>query len=758
MFEQTDTLNISEDQLHRLLVDQLQDYAIVVTDHQGVIRSCSPSAQRLLGYCKAEIIGKSADIFYLPDDVQRQLMSQEMRIAVEQGLCDTARWQVRKDGGRFWDNGNIVPLRADDGCIAGFTRIVRDRTNWKQAEDQAKDSLEYAQAIVETVREPLVVLDGELRVKTANRAFYLTFKVCESDTQGKLFYELGNHQWDIPELRRLLEDILPRGASFDDFEVSHHFPSIGPKVMLLNARRILREDKQTRLVLLAIEDVTEQRRQENERRELETRFTSLVKNIRDHSIFTLDPQGHITSWNREAQRILGYSEAEAIGQHFSIIFTQEDNQAGIPETELTIAVEQGRAEDERWHLRKNGERFWALGIVSPSFDAMGLHTGFSKILRDMTERKLAEEALQAANRDKDEFLATLAHELRNPLAPLRNGLQLLRLTSEPATARETHAMMERQLSQMVRLVDDLMDVSRITRNKLTLRKMRIELQSIIQSAIETARPLIDKKCHKLNVTMPPQPIYVDGDLIRLAQVFCNLLNNSAKYTAPGGHITLTANVQGEEVVVSVRDNGIGIPPESLPGLFNIFSQVDRSLERAEGGLGIGLALVKGLTEAHGGRVEVESDGQGHGSSFHVRLPIVAAAAVIDHPIGSDPDHQQRLKVLVVDDNPDSATSLALLMKMMGNEVRFANDGLQALAAAEEFHPDLIVLDIGLPKLNGYDVCRHIREKSWGKQALIIAASGWGQEEDIRRAKEAGFDHHLVKPIDIATLKRLVARG
>jgi len=186
MFEQTDTLNISEDQLHRLLVDQLQDYAIVVTDHQGVIRSCSPSAQRLLGYCKAEIIGKSADIFYLPDDVQRQLMSQEMRIAVEQGLCDTARWQVRKDGGRFWDNGNIVPLRADDGCIAGFTRIVRDRTNWKQAEDQAKDSLEYAQAIVETVREPLVVLDGEFRVKTANRAFYLTFKVCESETQGKL--------------------------------------------------------------------------------------------------------------------------------------------------------------------------------------------------------------------------------------------------------------------------------------------------------------------------------------------------------------------------------------------------------------------------------------------------------------------------------------------------------------------------------------------------------------------------------------------
>jgi PAS domain S-box-containing protein len=757
MLERAETLNTSADEMRRLLVDQLQDYAIVVTDTQGVIRSWSPSAQLLFGYCEADIIGQSAEVFYTSEDIQRQLMSQEMRIATERGHCQAARWQVQKDGGRFWDNGNITPLRADDGSITGFARIVRDCTSWKQAEDQAKDSLEYAQAIVETVREPLVILDGELRVRTANRAFYLTFKVCESDTQGKLLYELGNQQWDIPELRRLLEDILPRDAAFDDFEVTHHFPSIGPKVMLLNARRIFREDKQTRLVLLAMEDVTEQRRQENERRELETRFTSLVKNIRDHSIFTLNPQGHITSWNREAQRILGYSEAEAIGQHFSIIFTQEDRQAGIPETELTIAVEQGRAEDERWHLRKNGERFWALGIVSPSFDVMGTHTGFSKILRDMTERKLAEEALQAANRYKDEFLATLAHELRNPLAPLRNGLQLLRLTSEPATARETHAMMERQLSQMVRLVDDLMDVSRITRDKLTLRKTRVELSRIIQNAIETARPLIDAKGHQLVVTLPPQPVYIDGDLTRLSQIFCNLLNNSAKYTAPGGHITLTAITQDKEVMVTVRDNGIGIPPESLAGLFKMFSQVDRSLERAEGGLGIGLALVKGLTEAHGGNVEVESDGQGHGSSFTVRLPIVDVATAIDPPVASDPQHQQKQKVLVVDDNRDAAASLAILMKLMGNEVRTANDGLQAVAAAEEFQPDLIVLDIGLPKLNGYDVCRRIREKAWSKQTLIIAATGWGQDEDIRRAKEAGFDHHLVKPIDTAMLKHLMSQ-
>jgi len=613
-----------------------------------------------------------------------------------------------------------------------------------------------ADSIVDTVREPLLVLGADLKVWRANRSFYRTFAVTPEETIDRLVYDLGNGQWDIPRLRTLLEEILPQNTSFDDFEVTHEFPSIGRKVMLLNARRLYREPNSTEFILLAFEDITERRRLEDERRELEVRFTSLVKNIRDHSIFTLDPQGHITSWNREAEKILGYTETEVLGQHFSTIFTPEDREAGVPAQELSTAMSEGRAEDERWHMRKNGQRFWALGIVTPTQDASGAHTGYSKILRDMTDRKRAEEGLHQADKRKDEFLATLAHELRNPLAPIRNGLQLLRLTTDPATWAQAREMMERQLAQMVRLVDDLLDISRITRNKLELRKAPVELWAVVQSAVETARPQIEASGHTLTVTLPPQPIHLNADLTRLAQVFWNLLNNSAKYTEPGGRISLVAEMQGGEAVVTVQDNGIGLAAESMSGLFEIFSQVDRSLERAQGGLGIGLALVKGLTEAHGGRVEARSDGVGRGSTFIVRLPVTERKPPAGRPQADATQPASQGRILVVDDNRDGAASLAMLLTVMGNDTRTAHDGLEGVELAEAFRPDLIVLDIGLPKLNGYDACRRIREKPWAKDTLIVAATGWGQDDDRRRSKEAGFDYHLVKPVEAAELNRLLA--
>lgn len=614
-----------------------------------------------------------------------------------------------------------------------------------------------ADDIVDTVREPLLVLDADLRVRRANRSFYRSFEVAPENTEGRLVYELGNHQWDIPALRRLLEEVLPQDSAFDNFEVVHEFPAIGRKVMLLNARRVHRPGNHMEFILLALEDITERRRLEDERAELETRFTSLVKNIRDHSVFTLDTEGRITSWNREAERILRYTEAEALGQHFSIIFTLEDQQAGVPAEELHTALREGRAEDERWHARKGGEKFWALGIVTPTHDARGSHTGFSKILRDMTDRKHGEESLRQSDRRKDEFLATLAHELRNPLAPIRNGLQLLKLTSDPATWEEARAMMERQLAQMVRLVDDLLDISRITRNQLELRKSPVELWAVVQSAVETARPQIEASGHTLTVTMPPTPIHLYADQTRLAQVFWNLLNNSAKYTEPGGRISLTAEVEGGEAVVTVQDNGIGIPAESLPRLFELFSQVDKSLERAQGGLGIGLALVRGLTEAHGGKVMVRSGGGGQGSAFEVRLPLSQEKPQAD-PLPDSARPITRGRILVVDDSRDGAASLAMLLSVMGNDTRTAHDGLQGVELAEAFRPDLIVLDIGLPKLNGYDACRRIREQPWAKDILIVAATGWGQEEDRRRSQEAGFDHHLVKPVDAAEINKLLSEA
>jgi PAS domain S-box-containing protein len=368
--------------------------------------------------------------------------------------------------------------------------------------------------------------------------------------------------------------------------------------------------------------------------------------------------------------------------------------------------------------------------------------------------------LREADQRKDEFLATLAHELRNPLAPIRNGLQVLKLAGGSAEmVNETRTMMERQLGQMVRLVDDLLDVSRITRNKLDLKKERITLASVIHSASETSRPLMEQFGHTFSITLPPSPVYLDADLTRLAQVFSNLLNNSAKYTEPGGRISLTGEVDGGEVVVRVRDTGLGIPADALPRIFEMFSQVDRNMERAQGGLGIGLTLVRRLVEMHEGTVEARSDGPGRGSEFIVRLPILkelsqpSSVSAIDQAATTN----AKRRILVVDDNHDSAMSLGMMLKLMGNDIQTAHDGLAAAEAAEQFRPDVILLDIGLPKLNGYEACRRIRDQSWSEETVIVALTGWGQEEDRRQSKEAGFDHHLVKPVDVDALQLILAK-
>jgi PAS domain S-box-containing protein len=363
---------------------------------------------------------------------------------------------------------------------------------------------------------------------------------------------------------------------------------------------------------------------------------------------------------------------------------------------------------------------------------------------------------------KDEFLALLAHELRNPLAPLRNGLQVMRLAgADAATVAQARGMMERQLGHMVRLVDDLLDISRISRNKMELRRSRVVLEDLVNSAVETARPAIEESEHKLTVSLPPQPVLLDADLTRLSQVFGNLLSNSAKYTPRGGHIWLSAEQSAAEVVVSVRDNGIGIPADSLRTIFDMFSQVSRSIEFSDGGLGIGLALVKGLVEMHGGTVTAESPGPGEGSTFTVRLPVLGVRAnpVLESPSdeGRRASGRQR-RILVVDDNRDSAASMAMMLKLKGNEVRTAHDGIEAVEVAHAFRPQVIMMDVGMPRLNGLEATRRIREQPWGRETTIIALTGWGQEGDKERSREAGCDGHLVKPVNIPELEKLLAEA
>lgn len=370
--------------------------------------------------------------------------------------------------------------------------------------------------------------------------------------------------------------------------------------------------------------------------------------------------------------------------------------------------------------------------------------------------------LRDADRRKDEFLATLAHELRNPLAPIRNSVRIMSLVQsvDPAlaTARD---VIDRQVRQMTRLVDELLDVSRITRGKIRLQRSPTDLTSIIRDAVETTSPVITAAGHELQVRLPTTPIIVDADAVRMSQVFANLLHNASKYTEPGGRISLTVEKNGTQVAVHVEDNGIGIAAEHLPRLFEMFSQIAPAIDRSQGGLGIGLSLVKGLVDLHGGRVEAHSDGPGHGSLFTVRLPTVekqpVAAQVIvspTTPLGNVT--VEPLTILVVDDNRDAANSLSSFLRLHDHEVRCAFDGIEAIEVADVFRPKVVLLDIGMPRMNGYDAARHIRKQVWGRDAVLIATTGWGQDDDKRRAKEAGFDHHMTKPVDPALLVTTLA--
>ncbi len=385
------------------------------------------------------------------------------------------------------------------------------------------------------------------------------------------------------------------------------------------------------------------------------------------------------------------------------------------------------------------------------------------IERGRIEEELRQRAEQLAEMDrrKDEFLATLAHELRNPLAPLRNSLNILRMSggSDPSVER-VYEMMERQVNHMIRLVDDLLEVSRITRGKIEFRKECVDLATVLRSAIETSRPLIEAAHHQLAITLPAERVILEADPVRLSQVIANLLNNAAKYTEEGGQIWLTARCEGNEAIVSVRDSGLGIPADMLPRVFDMFAQVDRTLKRSQGGLGIGLTLARTLVEMHGGRIEARSDGLGQGSQFLVHLPLAGenfvAAEGRPRAQGQQPIGLYQQRVLVVDDNRDAADSLGMLLKFLGADAYVVYDGSAALEALRIYRPTTVFLDIGMPGLDGYEIARHVRQAPECGDVMLIAMTGWGQEEDRRRSKEAGFDHHLIKPANADTLQTLLA--
>jgi PAS domain S-box-containing protein len=517
--------------------------------------------------------------------------------------------------------------------------------------------------------------------------------------------------------------------------------------------------------VLVFRDVTAQRNVERDKETqlLTARRLAAIVETSEVAIIGKRLDGTIETWNEAAERLFGYTAAEALGRHISLIIPRDR----LEEEERIIAtLREGRRVEhfDTERVRSDGRRVTISLSVAPIKDAHGNVVGASKIARDVTRQREAEEDLRKlatelseADRRKDEFLATLAHELRGPLAPLSNVLALWKHSNDAAELERARGTMERQLGQLVRLVDDLLDVNRITRNRLELRKTRVELATVVASAVEACRPIIEDRNQTLTVTLPDGSCELYADPARLAQVFANLLNNSSKYTDPGGRVDLSARRDGDGVTVTVRDTGIGIPPAKLAGVFEIFSQVESALDRSQGGLGIGLAIVKRLVHLHDGSVEARSAGLGHGSEFVVRLPLpIPAAAQAAAAPRAKPAAMASRKILVVDDNVDSAESLAALLQLAGHETVAVFDGVGAIEAAEKHRPDVVLLDIGLPRMSGYEVCRRLRDLPWGDEVVVMAVTGWGQGDDPGKWQQAGFDAHLVKPAQYDDLMTLLS--
>ncbi len=519
-----------------------------------------------------------------------------------------------------------------------------------------------------------------------------------------------------------------------------------------------------------------------------------VDSARDYAIILLDPEGRVASWNVGAERILGYSESEAIGLSIEVFFTDEDRQKGVPRREMSEATARGRASDDRWHVRKDGSRFWCSGVLMRVRDESGELRGFVKVMRDLTERKLMEERLRArteelvaVDRRRNEFLSMLSHELRNPLAPILTGVYILRdlLPAGDSIARETREMIERQTIVLKRIVDDLLEVSRISLNRIELRISSVDLVEIAARAVESVKPAIETRRHTLTITSDPPSILLSGDPVRLEQAIAALLSNAAKFTDPGGRIELTLGLDGSTAVVEVRDDGPGLSPEMLARVFDMFVQADQGLARSPGGLGIGLTLARHLLRLHGGSLEGASDGPGQGAVFTIRLPTGAAAEAWRAPgvdgqqdpssrpaapersegpasvgplaVGSDTDAGGAAqasptirRILLVDDNLDAARSAEILLRQSGYAVELARDGQEALQKAFRLRPDLVILDVGLPTLDGYAVARELRRQT---NIPLVALSGYAPEESTSLL----FDAYLVKPVEPDELVRVLAQ-
>jgi two-component system CheB/CheR fusion protein len=748
---------------------------ILMLDNQLRIRRFTPAAEKLLNLIPTDVGRPISDLKLNLDCPDLERLTAEVIDTV------SVKEVEAQDGVGRWHSLRVRPYRTLENKIDGAVITLVDIDALKKTGREIEAARDYAEAILRSARDPLLVLRADLTVESANDAFYKTFKVKPAETEGRLIYELGGRQWNINRLRRLLDEIILRNSSFNDFEVMREVPGIGMRSMLLNARRLDNREGGPERILLGLEDVTERKEVELARAQL-----AAIVNSSDDAIVAVDLDGFITSWNQGAEYLYGYTAQEAIGQHIAMLF-----QSAHFEEEKVI-LDRMRCGEHVQHFesvsrRKDGSEFAISLTVSPIKNVQGEIIGASRIARDVTERKRAEETIRAlyeqesaaraesdqVNRLKDEFLATVSHELRSPLNSILGWSKMLggKRLDEEQSARALEVIYNSARAQN-QLIGDLLEVSRIITGKLRLDVSMVDLIPIIEAAIDVVRPAADAKQIRLISSLDPTAGPVSGDANRLQQVVWNLLSNAVKFTPAGGHVGVRLGRDGASVTITVSDNGVGIEPEFLPFVFDRFRQFEGGTARPSGGLGLGLSIVRHLVELHGGTVSAASRGRGQGATFIVTLPLgptreeatvverdrPAVAGEISQSRAPSPDLLSDLRVLLVDDEPDARNLLGLILMSYEAEVRDCASAAEALQTLDEWRPDVLVSDIGMPVEDGYELMRKIRAREPERGGLIpaLALTAYARAEDAQRALEAGYQAHVPKPVEPAELATAVA--
>lgn len=796
-------LEISESRFRQIYENAATGIAIV--DFDGTYVHCNKAYLNIVGYSEQELTHIKVFELFHPDDRQENLEQIQTLISGEKSSYEMENRIIHHDGRTLWVHKFVSVYRDDKGEPCHMVALITDVTERRRAERNRETLAELAEAFApistadQIVNRSSDILQRRLGVVKIGCYDILAQPASSNTFVARMHPACGDSQADVNLGNFLTADALNRLKAgevivVDDIHTSHETASLAEaykdeniKSMILvpaissegwtfmlcagdvQPRRWLADETELlQEVATRINLSLERSRTEESLRASEDRFRKTF----EHAAMGVAHIGLDGQWLRANDRyceILGYRQEELLAKRFADVTHPDDIDGDWAQAIRLKSGEINRYSLEKRYIRKDGSTVPVILTASLIRKQNGDPDYFVAVAEDITLRKQAEDSLREQDRRKEEFLATLAHELRNPLAPIRTGLEIMKLAdNNPKLMEETRLTMERQTLQLISIVDDLLDVSRISHGKLTLRESRIQLSGIVRDTVESCRPMVDAAGHTLKITLPSEPVWLFGDSNRLTQILANLVSNAVKYTPRNGEISLEAQVIERDVEITVSDNGIGIPKDMLGRIFEMFTQIQHPGDEGYTGLGIGLTLVKNLVELHRGTIEVDSDGVGRGSKFTVRLPIPQSTAAEpevpkSQAAGALPKKERekipsaaKRRVLVVDDNQSAAKMLGMVIRMDGNEVRLAGDGFEAIEVAEQFAPHVIFMDIGMPKLDGYGAAERIRRESWGKEIVLIALTGWGQDSDREKTHAAGFDHHLVKPAEPTEIARLLA--